>query len=372
MADFKQGDSLPELRVTPDAGLTKRYARGVGRSEPDPHGPGVREVGRAPGRHPPRPLLDGAGRACPHRGRRRRPASPEAALGPVPRHGLPRAGDRGHARRVKEASNGRVVTDTGRRSGRQPDHPQRRGGARARLKPPAPVGSLRRPMAVPTAPLAVLRAASPTQLTARLPAGERQPPSQAHPWLAPRIGGSMLSERQAADPQPGRRLLPRVRQAGGLEVARRARRTSSGAPRPCAPSSRSSSVPAISPTRTPRRADCPTDAGYRFYADSLLASGLPARRRRPAAASTRRRCAARSTRRCARRRPSSPGSPTCSPSRPRRPPSTARIHRVEVLLLQPRVVMVVVIASNGAVTKRVFTFSRRPSTPAWSSGRRAT
>ena len=38
------------------------------------------------------------------------------------------------------------------------------------------------------------------------------------------------------------------------------------------------------------------------------------------------------------------------------PPATARIHRVEVLLLQPRVVMVVVIASNGAVTKRVFTF----------------
>ena len=53
------------------------------------------------------------------------------------------------------------------------------------------------------------------------------------------------------------------------------------------------------------------------------------------------------------------------------PPATARIHRVEVLLLQPRVVMVVVIASNGAVTKRVFTFERR-STRAWSSGRPAT
>ena len=39
------------------------------------------------------------------------------------------------------------------------------------------------------------------------------------------------------------------------------------------------------------------------------------------------------------------------------PPATARIHRVEALLLQPRVVMVVVIASNGAVTKRVFTFA---------------
>jgi heat-inducible transcriptional repressor len=39
------------------------------------------------------------------------------------------------------------------------------------------------------------------------------------------------------------------------------------------------------------------------------------------------------------------------------PPSTARIHRVEVLLLQPTVVMVVVIASNGMVNKRVFTFA---------------
>jgi heat-inducible transcriptional repressor len=38
------------------------------------------------------------------------------------------------------------------------------------------------------------------------------------------------------------------------------------------------------------------------------------------------------------------------------PPSSARIHRVEVLQLQPKVVMVVVIASNGSVTKRVFNF----------------
>jgi acyl dehydratase len=34
MADFKQGDSLPELRVTPDAGLTKRYAEASG--DPNP------------------------------------------------------------------------------------------------------------------------------------------------------------------------------------------------------------------------------------------------------------------------------------------------------------------------------------------------
>ena len=38
------------------------------------------------------------------------------------------------------------------------------------------------------------------------------------------------------------------------------------------------------------------------------------------------------------------------------PASTATIHRVEVLILQPRVIAVVAIASNGEVSKRVFTF----------------
>jgi heat-inducible transcriptional repressor len=100
----------------------------------------------------------------------------------------------------------------------------------------------------------------------------------------------------------------------------------------------------------------PTDAGYRFYADSLLASG--------------------------RRLETPPGGVVADLTQVRRevdeamrettselsritdllalatapPPSSTRIHRVEVLMLQPRVVMVVVIASNGAVTKRIFTF----------------
>ncbi|HEX2468009.1 MAG TPA: MaoC family dehydratase [Solirubrobacterales bacterium] len=34
MTELKQGDSLPELRVTPDAGLTKRYAEASG--DPNP------------------------------------------------------------------------------------------------------------------------------------------------------------------------------------------------------------------------------------------------------------------------------------------------------------------------------------------------
>ena len=34
MADLKPGDELPELRVTPDAGLTKRYAEASGDMNP--------------------------------------------------------------------------------------------------------------------------------------------------------------------------------------------------------------------------------------------------------------------------------------------------------------------------------------------------
>ena len=34
MAEFKQGDALPDLRVTPDAGLTKRYTEASG--DPNP------------------------------------------------------------------------------------------------------------------------------------------------------------------------------------------------------------------------------------------------------------------------------------------------------------------------------------------------
>jgi acyl dehydratase len=34
MGEFNEGDSLPELRITPDAGLTKRYAEASG--DPNP------------------------------------------------------------------------------------------------------------------------------------------------------------------------------------------------------------------------------------------------------------------------------------------------------------------------------------------------
>lgn len=99
----------------------------------------------------------------------------------------------------------------------------------------------------------------------------------------------------------------------------------------------------------------PTDSGYRFYADTLVSGGatLPAERgselrldrmRREVEEAMRETTAALSQMTDLLALATAP------------PPSSARIHRVEVLQLQPKVVMVVVIASNGSVTKRVFSF----------------
>jgi heat-inducible transcriptional repressor len=103
----------------------------------------------------------------------------------------------------------------------------------------------------------------------------------------------------------------------------------------------------------------PTEAGYRFYADALLAGGeLPraeegptpgldlSRVRREVEEALRETTSALS-------RVNDLLAVATAP-----PPSSAHIHRVEVLQLQPRVAMVVVIASNGAITRRVFRFER--------------
>src|SRR5262249_49535959 len=99
----------------------------------------------------------------------------------------------------------------------------------------------------------------------------------------------------------------------------------------------------------------PTDSGYRLYVEELLASEdrlpeLPAdelglsRMRSEVDAAIRETTAALS-------RITDLVALVSAP-----PLHTATIHRAEGLRLQPRVVMVVVIASNGGVTKRVFTF----------------
>ena len=100
----------------------------------------------------------------------------------------------------------------------------------------------------------------------------------------------------------------------------------------------------------------PTDRGYRFYADSLLATA-PARARPGAELDLSRmrrevEDAMRETTKALSRMTDLLAVATAPP------PSAAHIHRVEVLPLQPTVAMVVVIASNGAVAKRVFNFER--------------
>ena len=99
----------------------------------------------------------------------------------------------------------------------------------------------------------------------------------------------------------------------------------------------------------------PTDSGYRFYADRLIAADdrLPATRR-PELGLDRMRREVEEAMRETTAALSQFTDLLALATAP--PPSSARVHRVEVLQLQPRVVMVVVIASNGSVTKRVFTF----------------
>lgn len=100
----------------------------------------------------------------------------------------------------------------------------------------------------------------------------------------------------------------------------------------------------------------PTDTGYRFYVEDLLASDerLPA----PRAGELRLDRMRREVDEAIRDTTTSLSRITDLIALVTAPPiHTATIHRVEVLQLQPRVVMVVVIASNGGVTKRIFTFA---------------
>ena len=111
MAELNQGDALPELQVTPDDGLTKRYADASGDPNPIHTDEEFAKSVGLPGciLHGLWTMAQVAARQ--HRGRRRRPARAEAPRGPVPRHGLPRAG--GHRHRHRQGGRRRrLVVDT--------------------------------------------------------------------------------------------------------------------------------------------------------------------------------------------------------------------------------------------------------------------
>jgi heat-inducible transcriptional repressor len=97
----------------------------------------------------------------------------------------------------------------------------------------------------------------------------------------------------------------------------------------------------------------PTDRGYRYYVDELLVQGKLPVPRRPFALSTMRREVDEAMR-VTTEQLSQVTNLLALVTAP--PIDSATIHRVEVLLLQPQVAMVVVITSTGGVTKRVISY----------------
>src|SRR5207248_2514643 len=98
----------------------------------------------------------------------------------------------------------------------------------------------------------------------------------------------------------------------------------------------------------------PTEAGYRYFVDRLLASDPPERQPKMALSLVRREVdeAMRVTTETLSQVTNLLAIVTAPPI------ETSTIRHIEVLLLQPQVLMVVVITSTGGVTKRMFTFDR--------------
>jgi heat-inducible transcriptional repressor len=97
----------------------------------------------------------------------------------------------------------------------------------------------------------------------------------------------------------------------------------------------------------------PTDRGYRIYVDEIMAEGrLPVPRRNFELSTMRREIdeAMRATSEQLSQVTNLLALVTAPPI------ETATIHRVEVLLLQPQVAMVVIITSTGGVTKRIISY----------------
>jgi heat-inducible transcriptional repressor len=109
----------------------------------------------------------------------------------------------------------------------------------------------------------------------------------------------------------------------------------------------------------------PTDAGYRFFVDRLLVERRPAPRPRLELSLVRREVdeAMRATTEALSQVTNLLAVVTAPPI------ETAEIRHVEVLTLQPQVLMVVIITSTGGVSKRIFTFERAvdPGLTAWAA-----
>ncbi len=100
----------------------------------------------------------------------------------------------------------------------------------------------------------------------------------------------------------------------------------------------------------------PTDSGYRLYVDALVSSERPAPSTSATGELSRMRSEVEDAIRDTTTELSRINDLLAVVTAP--PLESARIHRVEVLLPQPRVITVVVIASNGEVSKRTLTFAK--------------
>jgi len=111
----------------------------------------------------------------------------------------------------------------------------------------------------------------------------------------------------------------------------------------------------------------PTDLGYRYYVDALLASGAA---RPDAAVQLRLSRLRREIDEAMRETTAALAQVTDLMALATAPPlASATIHRVEVLRLQPTKVMAIAIASTGAIAKRVFDFGEPvdPGLVEWAS-----
>ena len=151
-----------------------------------------------------------------------------------------------------------------------------------------------------------------------------------------------MIEEYVATGQPVGSTLPRRARRSerlALDRAKRARRSSKRA--------------ACSRIRTRPRGGCPTEQGYRFYADELLAQQDPRPGVFPLDSPTLRReidSALEATSEVLSRVTSLLALVSAPPL------ETTTVRHVEVLLLNPRTVMAVVITSTGGVAKRVVAF----------------
>ena len=130
----RPGAELPALSVTPDKYVPHRYAGASGDFNPIHIDPEFAKAVGLPGNilHGLYSMAQVARAATP--ARRGRPALAEAAVGAVPRHGPARRWRSGSPASVRRPPATARDRRRRRRAGRQPDHPQRRGGARAALR----------------------------------------------------------------------------------------------------------------------------------------------------------------------------------------------------------------------------------------------